>query len=116
MPMKPSKLCAKAGCTTIVPGNQRFCDAHTRAKDNRPSASQRGYGQSHRNKRLVQLSRFPLCAECERQGHVTPATVLDHIVPLRQGGLDEPSNYQSLCQSCHNRKAANERWNGQTDA
>jgi 5-methylcytosine-specific restriction protein A len=113
--MKPSKLCAKAGCTAIVPGNQRFCDAHTRAKDTRPSAAQRGYDHGHRKNRRWQLAAYPLCAECERNGRTTAATVLDHIVPLRQGGPDEPSNWQSLCESCHNRKAANERWNGQID-
>lgn len=35
-----------------------------------------------------------------------PARIVDHIVPLRAGGKDDESNYQSLCWSCHVRKTA----------
>lgn len=42
---------------------------------------------------------------CKAKGRVTPATEVDHIVPLRQGGarLDR-SNLQSLCRPCHAQK------------
>ena len=50
------------------------------------------------------------CAECERQGRLTPATVVDHIIPIRLGGepLDE-SNLAACCTPCHARKSQRER-------
>jgi len=33
---------------------------------------------------------------------------VDHIVPLEQGGADEDSNKQTLCQPCHDAKTARE--------
>lgn len=51
--------------------------------------------------------------ECERRGHITPATVVDHIIP-HEGNLElfwDENNIQSLCKSCHDRKTAGEgRW------
>jgi 5-methylcytosine-specific restriction protein A len=58
--------------------------------------------------RLQLLNSEPLCAECAKQGRVTPATVADHIIPREQGGSDLLSNLQGLCSSCHNKKSAKE--------
>jgi hypothetical protein len=59
------------------------------------------------------LSRNPLCVECERQGRITPATVVDHIIP-HKGNLElfwDEDNLQALCKPCHDRKTAKEgRW------
>lgn len=30
--------------------------------------------------------------------------MVDHILAKRKGGTDDPSNFQSLCRTCHNRK------------
>ncbi|MEC7815831.1 HNH endonuclease signature motif containing protein [Marinobacter alkaliphilus] len=52
----------------------------------------------------------PLCAECSRQGRITAATDVDHIIPHR-GDLKlfwSRSNWQSLCHPCHSRKTARE--------
>ena len=50
-------------------------------------------------------TRHPLCEECERNGRVTLAQVVDHIVEIERGGNPtDPSNLQSLCHACHNRK------------
>ncbi len=59
--------------------------------------------------RDLQLMQHPICQECERLGRVTPATVVDHIKPINEGGdrLDQ-RNLQSLCETCHNRKSARE--------
>ena len=47
----------------------------------------------------------PLCVHCVKEDVVTPADVVDHITPIKQGGaeLDE-SNLQGLCHKCHNKK------------
>ena len=52
----------------------------------------------------------PLCFECEKNDIVTPVKVVDHIIPINRGGdkLNE-KNFQSLCESCHNRKSSSEK-------
>ena len=55
------------------------------------------------------LAKNPLCAECKAEGYTVAAALVDHIIPLSQGGKDEDSNYQSLCVTHHNRKIARER-------
>ena len=60
--------------------------------------------------RATQLARQPLCAVCSSQGHTTPATVCDHIQPVRLNGeFWDTRNYQSLCRPCHQAKSASER-------
>ncbi len=53
------------------------------------------------------LRHHPLCAHCLKRGFTTPATEVDHIKPLREGGarLDQ-INLQALCKPCHSRKTA----------
>lgn len=48
----------------------------------------------------------PFCEECWKNGKLTKASIVDHIVPIKQGGpaLDE-NNLQALCVSCHSRKS-----------
>ena len=54
-----------------------------------------------------QLSREPFC---QWPGCTLPATVADHIEPIRQGGAKrDPKNLQSLCDDHHNVKRAAER-------
>ena len=54
-------------------------------------------------------TRTPLCEECMRQGKETPATMVDHITPIRQGGRAlDMENLQSLCWSCHSAKSVKE--------
>lgn len=43
------------------------------------------------------------CRICGRLG-----TVVDHIVPLADGGSDDPDNKQTLCTPCHDEKTARE--------
>jgi 5-methylcytosine-specific restriction protein A len=51
----------------------------------------------------------PLCKHCDDNGITTAAKVVDHIIPMKAGGdpLKE-SNFQSLCNRCHNIKSSNE--------
>ncbi len=55
------------------------------------------------------LAKNPLCEECKEAEYTVAAVLVDHIVPLSQGGKDEESNYQSLCVMHHNKKTAKER-------
>ena len=55
------------------------------------------------------LSEQPLCVECQRRGFARPATELDHITALTNGGKDDPSNYQGLCADHHKDKTASDK-------
>ena len=45
-----------------------------------------------------------LCQPCKRQGRLTLAVQVDHIVPVSKGGGDEDVNLQSICLACHDDK------------
>lgn len=54
-------------------------------------------------------SGLPLCRRCLGKGTITPARVLDHIIPIEQGGAKyDMDNHQPLCDTCHNIKRASE--------
>jgi 5-methylcytosine-specific restriction endonuclease McrA len=50
------------------------------------------------------LAAHPLCVMCQARGRLTPANVVDHIVPHRgdQVLFWDTANWQSLCTPCHN--------------
>lgn len=71
-----------------------------------------GFYQSRRwrSLRALKLSESPLCEECQRKGILTPAQMVDHIVPINKGGTPlDMSNLQSLCGSCHAAKSARDK-------
>ncbi|MDW3204587.1 MAG: HNH endonuclease signature motif containing protein [Alphaproteobacteria bacterium] len=77
----------------------------------RGSAAQRGYDGRWRKAREAFLAKHPLCEmDCEAEGRVTPATVVDHIVPHKgdRALFWDRSNWQAGCETCHNRKTARE--------
>lgn len=73
------------------------------AKDGRPSAARRGYGEAWRKARLGFLASHPKCATCAQ-----PATVVNHKRPHKgdQAVFWDRSNWQPLCKSCHDRVTA----------
>lgn len=50
------------------------------------------------------LSRHPLCVHCDILGITRPATEVDHIKRVVDGGTDDLWNLQPLCHDCHARK------------
>ena len=70
-----------------------------------PQWHRRGYGRAWEKIRLAILREEPLCRGC--QG---PATCVDHIKPLKDGGTNHRPNLQPLCASCHNSKTWHETW------
>jgi 5-methylcytosine-specific restriction protein A len=65
------------------------------------------YGTARwRKLRQFFLRRFPICAECERQGQTRPANEVHHKMD-RQKRPDlafDQNNLESLCKSCHSRE------------
>lgn len=62
-----------------------------------------------RKRRADHLAKEPLCRYCAEEGKVTPADVVDHIIPHRG---DRKAFYygavQSLCHTCHSSRKQRE--------
>ena len=114
MPYKPRKPCRHPGCPELT--NETFCEKHKKE-------SNKIYNQYKRDElsrtfyktaiwietRKKKLRLNPLCEECQRNGTMVIGKIVDHIIPIKQGG--EPydlDNLQTLCWSCHSRKSIQE--------
>ena len=64
-------------------------------------------GQKQRDRRLKRTN--DLCEDCQAEGRVTLATIVDHIVPLSKGGPDTDENTRNLCDE-HNHKRTAEQF------
>lgn len=106
--------CSHRGCPELVrETNGGYCPRHQRqrwrsekrdALERTPDEQAFYKSRAWRKARLGQLTSEPLCRNCGRL-----AQMVDHVVPLRNGGPHfDPSNLQSLCHSCHNVKRGRE--------
>lgn len=69
-------------------------------------ATIRERGTSWQRKReTVLLGSHCFCVLCK----TAPATEVDHITPLEQGGSNELANLQGLCYECHSAKTKQEQ-------
>lgn len=109
MPHAPLRPCRQPGCPGFCKPGQVYCPQHAPELSSdalRGSAAFRGYDRKWQAARKAFLEKNPLCAACMKAGRLTPATVVDHIVPHR-GDLRlfwDEKNWQPLCKSCHDRK------------
>ena len=96
-----------------------YCDAHRAlvhrdyGRARRSFDAEVGFYQSANWRRLRAnfLRLHPLCRVCAGKEQTVAAKVVDHIVPIKDGGgRFDTANLQSLCVSCHNRKTAAESW------
>lgn len=75
----------------------------------RGTRHERGYGRQWERLRAATLERDKhLCQPCLREGRLTPASEVDHIVPKFEGGIDDLKNTQAICSSCHKEKTRDE--------
>ena len=114
MPYKPKKPCAYPGCPELVDG--KYCEKHKKLVDQQYNK----YGRDEFTKTIYKSKKWqilrkehiklePFCAECMKNGRIVRATIVDHIIPIKQGGEKyDHSNLQSLCWSCHSRKSIEE--------
>ena len=109
--------CRHPGCKQLVnqPG---FCLDH-RKLEFKVQKIRAGNDYDERNRfyqrkewkavRELQLAQFPLCRECKAAGLLIMATVVDHIIPIAQGGAPlDLNNCQSMCVKHHNAKTKSE--------
>ena len=74
------------------------------------SRHERGYGSKWVKTRALVMQRdMHLCQPCLTNGRPTPATQVDHITNKAQGGTDDMSNLQAICDDCHLAKSANDQ-------
>lgn len=104
--------CARPGCPALVESG--YCEKHRGdRRDRRPSAYHRGYGGDWEALAKRRLNANPLCQHCLAAGRITPASEVDHIVPLSQGGARlDFANTQALCHRCHVTKTWKDRRRG----
>lgn len=111
------KYCAEPSCRTLVKGGR--CQAHRQQQEQRRgTAKERGYTRRWDARAAAFRRRYPLCGQrpdgqvpvmsaCYLEQRITPATVVDHVVPHKGNHTlfwDEHGNWQSLCTECHGRK------------
>lgn len=107
MPTRAPRQCRHPGCPGLT--QSTYCEIHKRkakrsSDQARPSARQRGYDRRWEEYRANYLAQNPDCQQCG-----DPATVVDHIVPVEQGGsFWDPRNHQPMCKRCHDAKSATE--------
>lgn len=107
MPTKPKRPCSYPGCPRLTDG--QYCEEHQETVKyhynhfQRDPASNKRYGRSWKRIRHRHIKAHPLCEECQKQGRLTVAEEVHHILPLSKGGGNEPSNLMALCKSCHSR-------------
>jgi len=112
MPKLPPRPCTAPRCHDIATKDGR-CDKHKReawqtSKGKTPA--QRGYGIQWRKRRNRIMKRDShLCQECKRNGIITQAKEVDHIINKARGGTDDDSNLEAICTPCHKAKTVRER-------
>ena len=103
-----------------------LCVKHLKRPSYRPTREQHGkrgkQGKTaHADPRWKRLSKAhlstnPLCLSCLKEGRYVPATIVDHILPIRYypERMYDVTNLQSLCNgkpySCHQRKTGHEHY------
>lgn len=112
MPKAAPRPCSQRGCQTLVSDGSGRCAAHPRDAWIKTAPVKRITGRRLQAMRARLFSRSPLCEECLRQGRAIVATQRDHIVPLAEGGVDDETNEQALCDACHEAKSLGEAQRG----
>ena len=114
MPHRAKKPCNHPGCGTAIPAKDKHCIAHLplHKDDYKRKIPQTGIYASPRWRKYRQwyLNRNPACVHKTNQiecGEL--ATVIDHIIPVNQGGsFWHSENHQAMCKRHHDKKTATE--------
>jgi len=80
-------------------------------RERRQTQPWRAWQQSKRWQKVAawHKDQHPLCEQCEREGRVTAAYLVDHIIPHNGSAalFWDAGNLQSMCSACHERKHGN---------
>ena len=111
MPERANRICQKAACGAVIPGDRMMCPTHrtqyrraVTTGQGRASGRTRGAGRiSPALRTWVANKAKHLCAQCRK-----PGSEVDHIQPTHLEGADHSSNLQWLCRNCHALKTGTE--------
>lgn len=104
MPRAP-KQCAT--CSALTAGGKTYCDqCQPNGWATHPSARNTRYSRTEtRAFHRAVLALEPNCRQCGAR-----ATQADHIIPVSQGGTNDPAtNGAALCDQCHAHKTKREQ-------
>ncbi len=113
MPGRPAKPCTYPGCRALVRDGTSRCEKHALKPWSRTGPPpERIRGRKLQALRAALFVRQPLCEPCTKAGRVTLATIRDHRIPLAEGGRDDETNEQAICEACHDVKSQEEALRG----
>lgn len=105
----PSSLlhpCGATGCSVLIPGSSSRCSLHRNTVTY--GHTPRIRGRKLQALRLDLYAAEPYCRGCGQLLTMLPrrfnSMVRDHVIPLNEGGTDDPKNVQPLCPSCDEKK------------
>ena len=94
---------------TLPKGNSRPWIPKTKRRYGQTDNSKFYHSKQWRALRGWYIKQNPLCEQCNRDNKVKAGDCVDHIRPITKGGSSIcPSNLQTLCNSCHAKKSAQE--------
>jgi 5-methylcytosine-specific restriction protein A len=117
---RASQICNKVGCNTLIetPG---YCDLHASHANDRfrglpKAAGSEAFYSSAKWKKVRRAHRRanPLCVDCQAEGKIVKADLVDHtperneIIAMGESPYD-PRFLASRCHAHHNKKLR-ERW------
>lgn len=109
MPRAAPRPCSTGGCRALAIDGTGRCASHQREQWIKHTPVKRITGRRLQAMRASLFARQPLCVVCLAEGRATAATQRDHIKALAEGGLDDETNEQALCEPCHDAKSLIER-------
>ncbi len=118
MPNRPKRPCAYPGCRELV--DRGYCEQHQHLAQQRKAESSRHYDRHIRDdqardfyqsvawqavRRQALVRDHGLCQHCLKEGRITPAETVHHIIEIRRNWSLRLvlSNLVSLCLACHNK-------------
>jgi 5-methylcytosine-specific restriction protein A len=114
MPMSAATVCRTCGGLR--------CQAHKRKawREKAVTTKRTVVGRGLQAEReVLHVLQGGCCQACGARVKLSSSTwIRDHIIPLAEGGLDEPNNTQGLCHACSEAKTKTEalrglkRWQG----
>lgn len=90
--------------TTIKPRLTAISTARLKPAQAQVTERKRG-SAGVKDRESIKMRDCGMCVECHRKGATRRGWIVDHRIPLWDGGSDEPENKQTLCIPCHDAKS-----------